>query len=320
MISFEPNHPFMNSPLVKSPPHLIRYVEIWQSDATKTRLDFQTALEIGVDEARVVKCGERSEAAGEGIAGSAWKQKSAVVIRDHEAVVLRDACQRCGFELNALIAIPFVDDTNRVTVVVFGIGEGYGGFEIWAKDDRDELSINGSYYSGLDSFEFISQYVRFPRGSGLPGASWKLRQPKMVLNPGVDASFIRSFAKDPAELTACVGIPVMCDYASDGSALLLLSSTQQPVASRIDILSCESPAPSKDQPKPSVKYVAAHSTPAETNGAPTVFQAVCDQLSQSRSVLLLREGARGLQPGTNASVVIPFFDGRQLKTALQISF
>ena len=232
--------------------------------------------------------------------------------------MLREAQARAHTELTALVAVPFVNDRNTVTIVVFGLSPGFGGLEVWTRDDRDELSISGSYYEGLDSFEFISQYVRFPRGSGLPGNSWKSRRPRMVKDPGTNADFIRSFAKDPADLAACIGIPVTCEYGSEGAVVLLLSSAQQPFANQIDILTCESSAPSKDEILPPVRFVECQSTEDDSDGLATRLQATCDRLAESRDVLWLKSGDPCLPPGVRGSLVVPFFDKHQILSLIHI--
>lgn len=314
-----PTNPSMSSTQEKN---LVRYVEIWQAGAPSSsslRLISARSLSPG---GREVDHPSVTVAPGEGIAGSAWKQNAPVIIRDRDCVMMREAQERSQTELLALVAVPFVNDRNAITIVVFGLGEGYGGLEVWARDDRDELSINGSYYHGLNSFEFISQYVRFPRGSGLPGSSWKSRRPKMVKDPGVNADFIRSFAKDPADLTACVGIPVTCKYGSDGAVLLVLSSAQHPFARKIDILTCESRAPTKEEVLPPVRFVESQSTDeaAAANGTVGRMQATCDRLAESRDVLWLKPGDPCLSSESNGALLVPFFDKNQISSVLQLSF
>lgn len=302
---------------------LIRYLEIWQAGSKEQKqLQLCAATAFEVEGSRSIPANDRSVAPGEGLAGSAWKQNAAVVMQDADSTLLREANHRSGVELKALVAIPFVNDRNSITIVVFGIGEGFGGLEVWSRDDRDELSISGSYYHGLESFEFISQYVRFPRGSGLPGNSWKSRRPKMVKDPSVDANFIRSFAKDQAELSVCVGIPVTCEYGSDGAVLLLLSSSQQPIAHHVDILQCKSATPSEDEMYPPVKLVDLETTRDGGNGGNghSRMQKVCDRLAQSRDVLLLPAGDPCLAAGCQGALVVPFFDKHQIRSALQLSF
>lgn len=302
---------------------LVRYLEIWQV-GDDGALAGKAALTFSADGPRDVGCDSLIAQAGEGIAGSAWKQNAPVVIQDEGCVMLKEASERSGEKLNALVAAPFVNDRNSVTIVVFGLGEGFGGLEVWSPDDRDELSISGSYYQGMDSFEFISQYIRFPRGSGLPGQSWKLRRPTMIKDPGVDADFIRSFANDPADMSACVGIPVTCDYGSDGAVLLLLSSTQQPIVRQIDILSCESSTPTEDDAFPPVRLVQHETTTAESNGevgeSTSRLQVTCDRLAQKRDVIWLSAGEAGVPANAQASLVVPFFDKGRISTALQLSF
>ena len=320
-----------NQPMsVSDATYLIRYLEVWREndDRDQPRLNasdalvFSPTVEGVASSARRIDVAERTVGAGEGIAGSAWKQDAPVVIQDEGSVMMREACERSGVKLNALVAIPFVNDNNSVSIVVFGIADGFGGLEVWSRDDRDELSISGSYYEGLESFEFISQYVRFPRGSGLPGNSWKQRRPNMVKDPGVDANFIRTFAKDPADLSVCLGIPVASDYGSEGAVLLMLSSTQQPMVRQIDILRCESATPSQDNEFPTVKLTQHDSATDSRNGVSDTarMQAACDRLSQARNVILLPAGDPCVPTTAQASLLVPFFSKNQISSILQLSF
>lgn len=317
-----PNQPMS----VTSTTSLIRYVEIWQvgadAQSEPQKLSACVACAFADEEVRSIDCSGKKVDAGEGIAGSAWKQNATVVIQDRESTILKEASEKSGLELTAVVAVPFVNDRHSVTIVVFGLSDGFGGLEVWSRDDRDELSISGSYYEGLDSFEFISQYVRFPRGSGLPGNSWKSRRPRMVKDPGVDANFIRSFAKDPADLSACVGIPVTCEYGSDGAVLLLLSATQQPIARQIDILRCESATPNEHDGFPPVKLIGHESTALVTEEAAFArrAQATCDRLAQTRNVMWLAADDHCVPEDAQASLLVPFFDKHQIRSVLQLSF
>ncbi|MEM7315033.1 MAG: GAF domain-containing protein, partial [Planctomycetota bacterium] len=242
--------------------------------------------------------------------GSAWKQQGPVILQDMPCAELQAANERTGMQLESLVAIPILDGHKLINVVVLGIGPGYGGLEIWSRDDRDELSLSGSFYRGLDSFEYMSQFVRFPRGSGLPGACWKECRPKMVNNPDTNPNFIRSFAKDPAFLDTCLGIPVSRDFGSSAYVLLALSSSQCPLAKQIDVVSCESGKPTEDEPHPTVAPIEVFSTQGSLMNDGWIA-TVCDQLAVSRKAILSRSGIQR-DDRENASLVIPFFERNRL--------
>ena len=138
----------------------------------------------------------------------AWNQRSAVILQEAPSELLQRISTQNGLELTALIAYPIIHGHDVLSVVVLGIGCGPGAFEVWSRDDRDELSISASYYSGLKSLEFISRYVRFPKGAGLPGVVWKSRQPKLVVNLAKSPDFMRSFDSGETQPDTGLGLPV----------------------------------------------------------------------------------------------------------------
>ena len=178
---------------------------------------------------------ERSIRMGDRIAGMAWNQRRAVILQEAPSELLQRIGIQNGLELIALIAYPIMRGHDVLSVVVFGIGDGPGAFEVWSRDDRDELSISASYYSGLKSLEFLSRYVRFPKGAGLPGAVWKSGLPKLAPDLAHNANFMRSCDADETELATGLGLPVGSAAGHADSILLLLSSQSAPIAMAFEI-------------------------------------------------------------------------------------
>ena len=58
-----------------------------------------------------------------------------------------------------------------------------------------------------------------------------------------EANFIRSFDRDPADLGQCIGLPISREYGFPASILLLLSNSERPLGSAIDVWRCESQKP-----------------------------------------------------------------------------
>ena len=219
--------------------------------------------------------------------------------------VLADVRSRAGIPINALLAIPVFRDYDLVNVVVFGVSNGNGGIEIWTRDERDELAISGSWYEGLSSFEFISQYVRFPKGAGVPGACWKDGRPRIVPCPAEAPGFIRSFDKDPAHLADCIGLPIGRDYGFAGSIILLLSDESKPFARNFSLWQCESSAPSESDPDPTIKFSGSSSNASDFD--PAWCQQICDKVAKERGTVVLNAETGNLPDGFQFGVVIPFF-------------
>ncbi|MEM6458202.1 MAG: GAF domain-containing protein [Planctomycetota bacterium] len=144
----------------------------------------------------------------------------------------------------ALLLPSFVQgEVDSVLVFYFRGGNGFrGAVELWAgTKGRFELSLDQSYYAGLDRFARISRYVNFPKGSGLPGQCWDLGMPRIVPDVKSAKGFLRSSGAESDGLSVGLGVPVMC-RTELRSVLLLLSSSATPVA-RVHEVWIDNPAP-----------------------------------------------------------------------------
>jgi hypothetical protein len=226
------------------------------------------------------------------------------------STMMEQVASESGLAIHGLISIPIFREFTLVNVLVLGLSDANGGLEIWTRDDRDELSISGSYYAGLTAFEFISQFVRFPKGAGLPGSSWKTARPKMIDGPDKDPDFIRSFDRDPAHLGQCIGLPISREYGFPASILLMLSDETNPIANSIDIWHCES-----DPEMSSVRFVDSHSGDSQS-----WMQDVCDEVAKEQSSVFLEPGSQQLPEGYNCGVVVPFFAKQKIEDLLVMLF
>lgn len=291
---------------------LINYVEVWtlpenDDGASAEFLQLSHAYAIDHDRTRAVSTSGKNKL-GEGVAGSAWKQHGPVILQGENSAVLQHVRSNAGVPITALLAIPVYRDYHLINVIVFGVTNGNGGIEIWTRDERDELAISGSYYEGLPSFEFISQYVRFPKGAGVPGACWKDGRPRIVPQPHAAPGFIRSFDKDPAHLAECIGLPIGREYGFAGSIILLLSDQSKPFARDFSLWECESAAPSDSDLAPAITFSSSNSKTSDF--APAWCQQVCDQVSSERGIVLLSpldSETGNLPEGFQFGIVIPFF-------------
>ena len=133
----------------------------------------------------------------------------------------------------AIIGIPFVAENKIRAVLVLHVecdNQSLGAIEIWTRNNRDELKLDGGVFSNLGRFAKISQFVRFPRGSGLPGQCWKDRDVKLIRRLGDSPNFMRASGARVSGLDVGVGIPLMLGAHNLGSVLLLLSSQSRPIA------------------------------------------------------------------------------------------
>jgi hypothetical protein len=213
---------------------LVQCVEVWDVDALGSSLQLTGHVRFRGNLMDFESPG-RSVQSGEGLAGMAWHQRHAIILQESPSELLEQLGARNGLELSALVAFPIMRGQDVLSVLVLGISPGPGAFEVWSRDDRDELSISASYYSGLKSFELISRHVRFPKGAGLPGSVWKTGRSQLACNLVHSHGFMRSFAGDETELNTGLGLPVGSSAGNCDSVLLMLSSHAKPMARAMEV-------------------------------------------------------------------------------------
>ena len=85
--------------------------------------------------------------------------------------------------------------------------------EAWIPNsDGTCLERSMAWYSttdGLEKFTSLSMGFTFPKGTGLPGRVWSLKQPEWVKDVTHDASFMRAHAAAEVGLKAGLAIPVL---------------------------------------------------------------------------------------------------------------
>ena len=288
---------------------LINYVELWTPHEDAIALE--SAVVFDPADVRALPTGDRRTSKGQGIAGSAWQQEGAVIMHGPSAY-LDEVVTAAGTSVKALIAIPVYCEFTLLNVIVLGLAEGNAGLEIWTRDDRDELSVSGSYYDGLSSFEFISRYVRFPKGAGLPGSCWKTGRPRMIDAPDQDPDFIRSFDRDPAKPEQCIGVPISREYGFPASILLLLSDIAKPLAKHVDILRCET---GETDGVFGPKFKSSHS--GET--LPWMI-AIVESIGKLQTALTIESGDVLLPEGYRYGIAMPFFADKQVEDVLVMLF
>lgn len=145
-------------------------------------------------------------------------------------------------DFQAAMAIPIIADRQVKACLVLSLAcptNSMGAFEIWSRDERDELGLNGAVFSGLRRFATISNHVRFPRGSGLPGQSWEDRQAKLITGLGSNPNFMRAAGARAGGLDVGVGLPVMTTEHDLNSVILILSSVSTPIAKLFEVWDIE---------------------------------------------------------------------------------
>ncbi|MEL6105691.1 MAG: GAF domain-containing protein, partial [Planctomycetota bacterium] len=98
-----------------------------------------------------------------------------------------------------------------------------GVFEIWQPvGEHDELNLTGGYFGSLERFQNVSSFVRFEKGSGLPGQVWRNLSFVVHDNLPRHTGFLRAAGASAESLQVAVGMPVLSDQFL--ATALLISS------------------------------------------------------------------------------------------------
>lgn len=113
--------------------------------------------------------------------------------------------------------------------------EATAAFEVWKRNDREELGLDHGIYRGLDYIEKITPYVRFPRRSGLPGEVWENRLAACVNNLGASPNFMRSAGARSAGLDFGLCLPFLRTEHELSSVLIVMGSYRLPLVAEAEI-------------------------------------------------------------------------------------
>ena len=295
---------------------LIRYLEIWVP-AEDGSVELESANVIDSKRLRAVSPSITKFKAGEGAIGSAVKQRAPVIFQDLPSADLERVRNESHIPISAILVFPVYFEDRLINVVNLGLVDGHGAAEIWTRDDRDELSISGSFYRGLESFEYMSQHVKFPKGAGLPGYCWKFGVPKMLDDPGGNPNFIRSFDRDPATLTSVVGLPISRTYGYPASILLLMSSQSLPLSSYAAVLKVDADQPDEDTPFPAITVTSIESSSNHVTEL-TWHQAAVNRVATSGRCAILNDDAIG--DGLQCGIAIPFTRKGRIDRVVVLAF
>ena len=109
-----------------------------------------------------------------------------------------------------------------------------GVFEIWTPvGEYDELGLSQGYFGELARFKNVSTFVRFEKGSGLPGQVWDRGQSVIHSDLSNHPGFLRAAGASADSLGTAIGIPVAgSDFVA---SILLISSDATPIAKGFEV-------------------------------------------------------------------------------------
>ena len=138
----------------------------------------------------------------------------------------------CPDDVSGLLIIPTFDkkEISAVLMCFLRLNDSTkGAAEIWAgKKNAHELSLIDGFYSGLQRFGKISQYIHMPYGSGLPGMAWRYGSAQLLTGIDHSKGFLRSSSAASEGLHTGIAIPVI-DYHTVSGIVTLLSSADSPL-------------------------------------------------------------------------------------------
>jgi hypothetical protein len=137
----------------------------------------------------------------------------------------------------AVLLFQIYRDGEIVSVVALAASDNesaLGVFEIWEPVGQyDEVRLAQGYYSKLERFQNVSSFIRFEKGSGLPGTVWHRRRAVVHNDLPNHPGFLRAAGASAEALTTGIGIPIFDDDFV--ASIVLISSAKSPLARGIEI-------------------------------------------------------------------------------------
>ncbi|MEM9915565.1 MAG: GAF domain-containing protein [Planctomycetota bacterium] len=211
---------------------LLAAAELWRPNASANVFDLQSGFYGGCEALRSVPS-QVTPALDEGPLGQVAATGRPLIVNELSEMgfLVGEAAATEGLGAAALLPSYHQGVVDSILVMYLRSGpEAVAAVELWAgTKGRFELSLDQSYYVGLERFSRISQYVNFPQGSGLPGQCWQTGMPLIVPDLATAKGFLRSSGAESDGLAVGLGLPIM-QRTELRSVFLMLSSAATPIA------------------------------------------------------------------------------------------
>ncbi|QEF97520.1 hypothetical protein Mal15_15600 [Stieleria maiorica] len=225
-----------------------------------------------------------------------------------EAVAICIPIYRAGQITSAVIMI---GNTSERTV---------GVMEIWQPiGEHDELNLTQGYFGPLERFQNVSSFVRFEKGSGLPGQVWRNLGFVIHDNLPTHAGFLRAAGASAESLQVAVGIPVFGDDFL--ATAVLISSDSAPIARGYEVWRCgedefllESSA--YQRLEQSLMYEGSATVPMEGTLPGLAFASGAATISEDPEIVFSGRPIGGGKPCKG--VAIPFFEQDRITNILTL--
>ncbi len=215
--------------------------------------------------------------------------------------------------IGSAIAIPLYCSSSVRSVAVLAIASkdiGAGVFEIWEPVGvYSEVKLRAGYFANLERFSNVSSFVRFEKGSGLPGQAWSAA--KSVIHDDLPnhPGFLRAAGASAGLLNTALAIPVICEGRLM-SVVALISSAATPIAKGYEIWTVTDEGFVLDsvayQGLPDSSRLRLKTVVDSGDGLPG-FATGCGGVACTDETNLLRAGRESSESPISGALVIPFY-------------
>lgn len=250
-------------------------------------------------------------------------QSRCAEISDDAAVTLEDSA--------AAIAIPTIRNDRVVSVAVLSSksirpdhDDVVGVFEVWKPvGEFEELALSKGYFGRMERFQNVSSFVRFEKGTGLPGQVWQKRTSVIHDDLSNHPGFLRAAGASAELLATAIGLPVAgTDF--QGTALLI-SSTVSPLARAFEVWQAEENGfrlldASYAGFEEELVLLPDTEWPLDSGLPGLAAESGTAVLSEEPTVLYAGRNHETKLPDSGTGLAIPFFEGDKLTSVTTLLF
>lgn len=249
------------------------------------------------------------------------------VVADSLSTGLPAIRQSSGKSDDVAMAIPVYRTEEVVSYAVFvgnSADERVGVFEVWQPiGDYDELSLTLGFFGTLERFQNVSSFVRFEKGSGLPGQIWRDRCAIVHDNLPSHAGFLRAAGASAGQLQVAFGIPVASEKFL--ASALLISSDAAPLSRSYEVWKKTADnfvlqTYAYQRLESSVTMESGSTLPLKDSLPGLALESGVVSVTGDQDLLLAGRGVDAPQssPRLSSGIAIPFYESDQLTYVLTL--
>ena len=219
------------------------------------------------------------------------------------------------------MSIPVYKSGSIRSLAVFvGKADAIGVMEIWQPiGEHDELNLTQGYFGPLERFQNVSSFVRFEKGSGLPGQVWREQTAVIHDNLPSHPGFLRAAGASAESLQVAIGLPVASDDFL--ASALLISADASPIARGYEVWRCGD----QHYELESAAYQRLDKTLTMDEGAVLTGELSLPHLAVQTGVVCTSDdpavvycGRPYREDGVCKGMAIPFYEGDRVTSVLAL--